>query len=100
MNEAKFRTWLEKHMNYHTARTYTARCMRIEEKLFIDLDDEYRKDGGSGLLNRLKYSCDEQRQRKQPQCGLKFEENADIYIGMNSLRASVKKYFEFRCTED
>ena len=87
-------------MNYHTARTYIARCMRIEEKLFIDLDDEYRKDGGSGLLNRLKYYRDEQRQRKQPQCGLKFEENADIYIGMNSLRASVKKYFEFRGTED
>ena len=100
MNEAKFRIWFEKQKNYHTARTYAARCMRIEEELNIDLDDEYRKDRGSSLLDRLKYSREEQRQRKQPRCGLKFGENVDIYTGMNSLRASVRKYFEFKSKED
>lgn len=100
MDERNFRIWLEKQKNYHTARTYTARCMRIEAEMEVDLDKEYTQDGGRGLLNKLKYSREEQRQGKQPDCGLHFRESVDIYTGMNSLRASLKKYFEFKNEKD
>lgn len=95
MDERNFRIWLEQQKNYHTARTYASRCMRVESEMNINLDEEYFLDGGAGLLEKMKYTRDEQRQRKKPMCGLKFEENVDVYTGMNSLRASIKKYFEF-----
>lgn len=99
MDERNFRIWLEKQKNFHTARTYAARCMRIEGEMEVDLDIEYKRDGGSELLAKMKYSREEQRQGKKPKCGLKFGNDADIYTGMNSLRASAKKYFEFRSNE-
>lgn len=100
INERNFKIWLEKQKNYHTARTYTARCMRIEAEMEVDLDKEYAQDGGRRFLNKLKYSREEQRQGKQPDCGLHFRENVDIYTGLNSLRVSLKKYFEFKDKED
>lgn len=74
--------------------------MRIEAEMEVGLDKEYAQDGGRRFLNKLKYSREEQRQGKQPDCGLHFRENVDIYTGLNSLRVSLKKYFEFKDKED
>lgn len=95
MDERNFRLWMEENKNYHTARTYTARCIRVENEMEIDLDEQYKEDGGNSLMQRLKYSRKESREGTPPQCGIAFDIDVDVYSGMHSLRASVKKYFEF-----
>lgn len=95
MDERNFRLWMETHKNYHTVRTYASRCLRVENELHINLDEEYQRDKGYELMQKLKYSRKESREQKQPQCGIVFDADVDIYCGMHSLRASVKKYFEY-----
>lgn len=96
MDEKNFRYWMESKKNYHTARTYAARCHRVEIEMKIDLDEQYRLDQGRRLMSLLMYSRKESRDGIKPKCGIDFEDSADIYAGMHSLRASVKKYFEFK----
>lgn len=95
MDERNFRLWMETTKNYHTARTYTARCIRVETEMNINLDEQYDLDKGDRLMQTLKYSRKEAREGKQPQCGIVFDLDVDVYSGMHSLRASVKKYFEY-----
>lgn len=95
MDERNFRLWMEEDKNYHTARTYTARCIRVENEMGIDLDAQYKEDEGKSLMQKLKYSRKESRAGMPPQCGIIFDIDVDVYAGMHSLRASVKKYFEF-----
>mgnify|MGYP004469725701 FL=1 len=95
MDEKNFRLWMEKNKSYNTARTYTARCIRVENEMGINLDEQYEKDEGNSLMQKLKYSRKESREGISPQCGIVFDIDVDVYIGMHSLRASVKKYFEF-----
>lgn len=96
MDEKNFRLWMESMKNYHTARTYAARCHRVEMEMKIDLDEQYAKDNGTSLLILLKYSRKEARDGVKPVCGIAFLEDADVYSGIHSLRASVKKYFEYK----
>lgn len=95
MDERNFRLWMEKEKNYHTARTYTSRCIRVESEMGINLDEQFEKNQGSELMQKLKYSRKESREGLQPQCGITFDVDVDVYSGMHSLRASVKKYFEY-----
>lgn len=95
MDERNFRLWMQKNKNYHTARTYTARCIRVENEMQIDLNKEYEIDQGEDLMQRLKYTRKEAREGILPKCGISFEVDVDVYTGMHSLRASVKKYFEY-----
>ena len=55
MDERNFRLWMEENKNYHTARTYAARCIRVENEMGIDLDVQYKEDEGKGLMQKLKY---------------------------------------------
>ena len=55
MDERNFRLWMEENKNYHTARTYTARCIRVENEMGIDLDEQYKEDEGNSLMQKLKY---------------------------------------------
>ena len=96
MDERNYRLWMEKNKSYHTARTYTARCMRVEAEMKIDLDEQFLKDGGKTLMMLLKYSREEERKGIKPKCGISFEGASNIYGGMNALRAAVKKYFEYK----
>lgn len=96
MDERSFRLWMESIKNYHTARTYTARCHRVEMEMNVDLDEQFLKDRGITLLLQMKYSRKDSRDGLKPKCGITFDDGADIYTGMHSLRASVKKYFEFK----
>lgn len=100
MDERNFRLWMEENKNYHTARTYAARCIRVENEMGIDLDVQYKEDEGKGLMQKLKYSRKESREGMPPQCGIVFDIDVDVYTGMHSLRASVKKYFEFLQQEE
>lgn len=93
MDERNFRLWMETNKDYHTARTYTARCHRVE--MNVDLDEQFIKDNGKSLLLELKYSRKDFRNGHKPNCGISFDEGANVYAGMSSIRTSVKKYFEF-----
>lgn len=95
MKEAGFRMWMIEKKNNNTIRTYIARCFRVEEALKVNLDDEFRFDGGKRVIQLLSYSRNDERNKILPDCGLVFAKEANIYLGMHSLRASVKKYFEF-----
>ncbi|MDD6826981.1 MAG: hypothetical protein PUE12_12880 [Oscillospiraceae bacterium] len=99
MDERNFRIWMEALKEYHTARTYAARCHRVEIEMNIDLDEQFRKDNGTSLMTSLKYSKKEFRDGIRPSCGIHFEDGANMYSGMHSLRASVKKYFDFKQAE-
>lgn len=96
MDEKNYRLWMEKSKDYQTARTYAARCLRVEIEMKIDLDEQYIKDGGDSLMSLLKYSRKEEREGNMPKCGIHFEGHSNIYSGMNALRAAVKKYFEYK----
>lgn len=100
MDERNFRLWMEERKGYHTARTYTARCVRVEMEMEIDLDEQYQLDRGTKLMELLMYSRKESRLGTQPNCGIAFTPGVDMYAGMHSLRASVKKYFEFRSSNE
>lgn len=100
MDEKAYRMWLEQEKDYNTARTYAARCFRIENDLKINLDQEYISDQGKSLMERLKYSKDEFRNMKQPKCGIVLNPKTNMYSCMNSLRVSVKKYFEFKTAQE
>lgn len=65
MDERNFRLWMETTKNYHTARTYTARCIRVETEMNINLDEQYDLDKGDRLMQTLKYSRKEAREGKQ-----------------------------------
>ena len=76
MDERNFRLWMEENKNYHTARTYTARCIRVENEMGIDLDEQYKEDEGNSLMQKLKYSRKESREGTPPQCGIVFDKRA------------------------
>lgn len=56
MDERNFRLWMETHKNYHTARIYTSRYLRVENEMHINLDEQYQNDKGYDLMQKLKYS--------------------------------------------
>ena len=56
---------------------------------------KYEKDEGNSLMQKLKYSRKESREGISPQCGIVFDIDVDVYIGMHSLRASVKNILKF-----
>ncbi len=43
MDEKKFRLWMEKNKSYNTARTYTARCIRLKMKWELILMSSMKK---------------------------------------------------------
>lgn len=95
MDKVRFRDWMLKEKSNNTIRTYIARCIRVEMSLGINLDEEFLNDGGKEVLYKLKYSRDDERKGVMPECGICFANKVNIYEGMHSLRASVKKYFDF-----
>ena len=96
MDERNYRLWMEKRKDFHTARTYTSRCIRVELEMNIDLDEQYDRDGGDSLMSLLMYSRKEEREGSMPKCGISFNQSSNIYSGMNALRTAVRKYFEFK----
>ena len=72
-----------------------SRCKRISDCFDINLDDEFKKDGGKGLISMLEYSTEDSINNKSAPPELNFAKYADIKKGMASLKAAAKKYFEF-----
>ena len=95
MNQEKFRKWMKVEKSDGTIRTYIARCMRAESVLGVDLDSEYKRDCGKTIICKLEYTRDDERNNVFPTNDFHFNDNTNIYMGIHSIRASVKKYFDF-----
>ena len=96
MDELKFKLWLQNNSADNTSRTTIARCIRVEKELGVDLDKQFDIDQGKRIIQCLKYSRKDERENINPLCGISFAYGANVYAGMHSLRAAVKKYFDYR----
>ena len=102
MRREEFRSWLEQYgrkgkepMSKRPIDDALSRCSRVEKSLNLDLDTEYKKDGGDSLVDYLEYTSDDERLGRPAPEGIEFETGANIKNGMASLRSATKKYFEF-----
>lgn len=92
MREYDFRDWLEngQRMTQRPINDCLSRCRRVERKLKINLDEEFKKDEGHGIMLLL---ADDENSVLATQLG--FADGANISNGLASLRSAVRTYFSF-----
>ena len=96
MQEYKFQYWLENTgISKRPISDALSRCRRIENGFGIDLDAEYKKDGGRSIIDLLTYTTEDAKNNRPAPKGIDFSGGANIKNGMASLRSAAKKYFEF-----
>lgn len=98
MRSKAFSIWLNKYVTGPVVSDYIKRCQRVESNLKIDLDDEFVKDQGSALLEKLKYTAEDQANNRPLKCNIYFQAGSNLKSGMSSLKTAVSRYFEFCCT--
>lgn len=96
MYKEDFVAWLKNLVTPKVISDYLSRCQRVERELSIDLDDEFKKDCGCSLLEKLSGKTVDNGGVQGSQ--ISFRDGADLYSGLSSLKSAVKKYFEF-CTK-
>lgn len=90
MRYEEFRTWLFAFIKPAPVNDAASRCRRVEKCYGIDLDEEYAKDGGRGLLSLL------DAPGALDALGLTGTKTAKA--GLSSIKSAVNRYFEF-CEE-
>lgn len=95
MCDKEYSNWLQSYVTPSVVTNYISRCQRVENNLHIDLDDEFVKDFGKSLLEKLTYSIDDQIHNRPLRCNIFFNSNSDLKAGMRSLKTAVNNYFEF-----
>lgn len=97
MKAEEFRNWLEsgniqKIKSKNTIDSRVSACRKIEKSKY-DLESEYKKDSGKGLIQLLTYSKEDFRKNLRPKH--RIEINGDFYTGTATLKRSAKLYFLF-----
>lgn len=97
MRKEEFRTWLqEKGYKKKPISDCLSRCRQVERLAQLDLDEEFKRDGGEEIREVFKYGIkDERNQKKVP---YDFSSGIVLRFRSNDLRAAIKKYFSF-CEE-
>ena len=97
MRDEEFKLWMinQGTMGKRPIGDAVSRCRRLTSCLQIDLDEEFKKDGGSSLISLLEYTAEDERLGHPAPSGIDFEKGANIKNGMASLRGAARKYFEF-----
>jgi len=97
MRDEAFKMWMlsSGRMGKRPISDALSRCRRIEYGFSTDLDEEYLRDRGRLILEKLCYSSDDEKRRKPVPSELDFSPGANLKNGMASLKAAAKKYFEF-----
>lgn len=98
MRETDFSSWLKTKVTTAVIGNSISRCQRVENNLQIDLDDEFFKDGGKSLLEKLTYNAEDQAHGRPLKCNISFDAGANLRNGMGSLKSAVNNYFKF-CRE-
>lgn len=73
MRKTEFRNWLDGKIKKRPISDCISRCHSIEKSFDVDLDEEYRKDGGSYILSRLEYTIDDERKSAPAPDGFFFQ---------------------------
>lgn len=99
MKKEEFRTWLcvAKGLQASTAGSRVSNCERIES-FEGDLDELFRQDRLEGLLERLTYSKQDQRQNIPLRHAVPID--GDRYNGTTTLRSAARLYQEFSGSGD
>lgn len=92
MREREFVLWVQA---LGSGKNVITRCRRVESELGIDLDEEFRKDKGTSLIEKLTYTAEDASQKRPLRCDISFNSSANIRSGMSCLKSAVIKYFEF-----
>lgn len=95
MRDKEYSKWLQQYVTNAVNVNYITRCQRVEENLRIDLDDEFNKDNGTSLLEKLTYTTDDELHNHPLRCNICFNAGSNLHKGMASLKTAVNKYFEF-----
>ena len=95
MRDEEYGKWLQEYVTGAAIVNYIKRCQRVEANLGIDLDDEFKMDGGSSLLYKLTYTTDDELHNRPLRCNIHFNAGSNLRNGMGSLKTAVGKYFEF-----
>ena len=95
MREAEFEVWLDvrRGLNTRTVGSRISNCRRVEA-FEGNLDDQYDTDGLAGLIERLTYSREDARHRRNPKHKVPID--GDIYNGTATLKSVVGLYRDFR----
>lgn len=95
MQENQFKKWLEsKGHNSRVVSSVLSRCGKIESELKLELDKEFITDQGTSLLEKLKYSADDERHSRPAPRGLIV--NGCIRKILASLKSAAKSYMDFK----
>lgn len=100
MRRREFSTWLQRAVTAPVVSDYINRCQRVEINLKINLDDEFARDKGRALLEKLTYTAEDQANNRSLKCNIYFRAGSDLKSGMSSLKTAVSRYFEFCNTVD
>lgn len=95
MRYDEYREWLGNFITCDAQNNYVKRCQRVENSLEIDLDDEFNKDMGLSILQKLTYTTSNQYNNEPLKCDIQFRYGSDLRNGMASLKTAVSRYFEF-----
>jgi hypothetical protein len=99
MKTNEFITWLtnEKKIKPLVALSRASNCRKVEKE-YGDLDSHYELDKGVALLTLLKYSKEDERQKRPTKSNIILEGN--IYNGLATLRQAIRRYIEFKEIEN
>jgi hypothetical protein len=97
MEEKSFYYWLSVKFTGGTPNSRLANCHRVEQ-FEGDLDEHFGKDKGASLLNKLAYSKEDQRAKREANHNIRID--GDIYTGTSTLKQAVKLYFSFKSGEE
>ena len=99
MNTKQFIIWLsnEKKMKPLVTSARASNCKKVE-KVYGDLDSHYDLDKGVALLTLLKYSKEDEREKRHAKNKITIEGN--IYNGLATLRQAIRQYIEFKNIEN
>lgn len=95
MRKDEYGKFLEGKLKPKSAKDRISRCRSVEKALSVDLDEEFKKDGGAYVMRMLNYSIQDERSNKPLPDGLSFKSGANVIQRITDLRSAVKQYFVF-----
>lgn len=95
MQDYLFESWLneQSYANSRVVGDNRSRCKRIERELAIVLDEEYSRDGLSGVLFKLRYTAEDLRNGVPVPLGLNVTKPVQ---SLSTLSTAVRNYCSFR----
>lgn len=95
MRKEAYAEWLTDKIKPKSIKDRISRCSAVEKALGIDLDKEYKRDGGAAVLKKLDYTLRDLHAGKQFPKEFTFK-NADTVVQrMTDLRSATRQYFLF-----